>query len=201
MHVKICTHLYELIAELRAAGLPQRANEVEETLKAALFTDELLKKEAILLRQIVKAETLPPSLKRKIRRIQIEAWGILNRIWGIEALEAVHFDSHLFAPETAALPEVDYARAHRWVGDDHSNEDFCFVKCRSCGKFALMDNEIETIYLSADNPGDAYLYGLAGSVKCPDCGAFDSFEDTSEVDAENIRKSEWAGFLRRTENV
>ena len=27
-------------------------------------------------------------------------------------------------------PEVDYTRAHKWVGDDHCDEDFCFVKCR-----------------------------------------------------------------------
>ena len=40
--VKIYTHLQELIADLRAAGLSQRANEVEETLKAGSFAAELL---------------------------------------------------------------------------------------------------------------------------------------------------------------
>ena len=45
--VKIYTHLQELIADLRAAGLSQRANEVEETLKASSFAAEL---EDILIR-------------------------------------------------------------------------------------------------------------------------------------------------------
>ena len=59
-----------------------------------------------------------------------------------------------------------------------------------------MDEEIETIYLSADNPGTAHLYGIAASVKCPNCGASDSFENTSENDVQAIRESEWAEFLR-----
>ena len=59
--VKIYTHLQELIADLRAAGLSQRANEVEETLKAGSFAAELLEAETILLRNIVKEETLSYS--------------------------------------------------------------------------------------------------------------------------------------------
>ena len=194
--VKIYTHLQELIADLRAAGLSQRANEVEETLKAGSFAAELLEAEAILLRNILKEETLPPSLKRKIRRIQIESWGILSRILHIDASEVVSPVRFSPVPKSIVHPEVDYIRAHKWVGDDHCDEDFCFVKCRICGKFALMDEEIETIYLSADNPGNAHLYGIAASVKCPNCGASDSFENTSENDAQAILESEWAEFLR-----
>ena len=194
--VKIYTHLQELIADLRAAGLSQRANEVEETLKAGSFATELLEAEAILLRNILKEETLSPSLKRKIRRIQIESWGILSRILHIDASEVVSPVRFSPVPKSIVHPEVDYTRAHKWVGDDHCDEDFCFVKCRICGKFALMDEEIETIYLSADNPGNAHLYGIAASVKCPNCGASDSFENTSENDAQAILESEWAEFLR-----
>lgn len=194
--VKIYTHLQELIAELHAAGLSQRANEVEETLKAGSFAAELLEAEAILLRNILKEETLSPSLKRKIRRIQIESWGILSRILHIDASEVVSSVRCSPAQKSIVHPEVDYTRAHKWVGDDHCDEDFCFVKCRICGKFALMDEEIETIYLSADNPGNAHLYGIAASVKCPNCGASDSFENTSENDVQAIRESEWAEFLR-----
>ena len=194
--VKIYTHLQELIADLRAAGLSQRANEVEETLKAGSFAAELLEAEAILLRNILKEETLSPSLKRKIRRIQIESWGILSRILHIDASEVVSSVRCSPAPKSIVHPELDYTRAHKWVGDDHCDEDFCFVKCRICGKFALMDEEIETIYLSADNPGNAHLYGIAASVKCPNCGASDSFENTSENDVQAIRESEWAEFLR-----
>ena len=133
--VKIYTHLQELIADLRAAGLSQRANEVEETLKAGSFATELLEAEAILLRNILKEETLSPSLKRKIRRIQIESWGILSRILHIDASEVVSSVRCSPAPKSIVHPEVDYTRAHKWVGDDHCDEDFCFVKCRICGKF------------------------------------------------------------------
>jgi len=194
--VKIYTHLQELIADLRAAGLSQRANEVEKTLIAGSFADELLEEEAILLRNIVKEETLSPSLKRKIRRIQIESWGILSRILRIDASEVVSPVQFFPAPKSIVHPKVDYTRAHKWVSDDHCDEDFCFVKCRICGKFALIDEEIDTIYLSADNPGNAHLYGIANSIKCPSCSSSDSFEDTSEDDAQAIRKSEWAEFLR-----
>ena len=194
--VKIYTHLQELIADLHAAGLSQQANEVEKTLKAGPFADELLEAEAILLRNIVKEETLSPSLKRKIRRIQIESWGILSRILRIDASEIVSPVQFSLAPSPIVHPEVDYTRAHKWVGGDHCDEDFCFVKCRICGKFALMDEEIDTIYLNADNPCNTHLYGIADSIKCPNCGASDSFENTSEDDAQAIRKSEWVEFLR-----
>ena len=194
--VKIYTHLQELIADLHAAGMSQRANEVEKTLIAGSFADELLEAEAILLRNIVKEETLSPSLKRKIRRIQIELWGILSRILCIDASEVVSPCSIFPAPKSIVHLEVNDTRAHKWVGDDHCDEDFCFVKCRICGKFALMDEEIDTIYLNADNPCNAHLYGIAASVKCPNCGSSDSFEDTSENDAQAIRESEWAEFLR-----
>lgn len=63
--VKIYTHLQELIADLRAAGLSQRANEVEETLKAGSFAAELLEAEAILLRIFSKRKRCRHLLKEK----------------------------------------------------------------------------------------------------------------------------------------
>jgi len=97
-----------------------------------------------------------------------------------------------------ARPTVDYERAHKWIGQFHSNEAFCFVKCRTCGHFALMDDEIHTFYRNADDPGDARLYGIDGSVKCPNCGAYDSFGDTTEDDAEASARANGRNSCRTT---
>lgn len=194
--VKVYTHLYELSADLRAIGLSQWAKEIDDTLGAGMFTDEIIGEEAILLARILKEETLPKSLNWKIHRIRFEIGGIWNRTFAIAASEFVPAALAPSRQQAVAKPEVDYERAHKWVGGCHSDEDFKFVKCQTCGKFALMDDEIDTIYRSADDPRDACLYAITDPVKCPSCGASDSFEDTTGDDAEALLKSEWAEFLR-----
>lgn len=70
-----------------------------------------------------------------------------------------------FVPESA----IDYGEVFRRGGQNLGDEDFALFKCPSCGRIYLIDYEVDTIYLEADDlskRSDAPL----GQLRCVECG-------------------------------
>ena len=77
--------------------------------------------------------------------------------------------------------------------------DFCIMKCNTCGLFALYDDECSFIHLDPENLAQGTLYGLniSEEIKCPSCGAKDSFDEAPDEDYKQVLESPWAFAIKK----
>jgi hypothetical protein len=76
-------------------------------------------------------------------------------------------------------------------GADIDNGEFVFLKCSSCGTYALFDRETELLYTK---PGDLTVSQLLLTrvSRCAACSHEGTFQDAPNSDFDVIMKSEWA---------
>jgi rubredoxin len=67
-------------------------------------------------------------------------------------------------PETA----IDYDEVFRRGGRNLGDEDFALFKCPSCGRVYLIDYEVATIYLDAEDLSKR-ADADPGSIRCTEC--------------------------------
>jgi phage FluMu protein Com len=80
-------------------------------------------------------------------------------------------------------------------GGSRDNTEYHIVKCAKCNRYALYEAEVSFIYFNPERLSEGILYGLNVSeeVKCPACGAVDSFNEAGESDYKQVQASDW-GF-------
>ncbi len=71
------------------------------------------------------------------------------------------------------------------------NDDFCFYKCDTCGCLALVNEEVEQIYVNSADMSCPVFYFDDVDVVCPACKSVNSFSSTTALDRDAILKSSW----------
>ncbi len=84
--VKFYSHLRELAEALRETDLPQYAERINNAFYGSTG-GEILDAQHWALRLLLKEEKLPKQLKRQIRKILFEIWGIRHRFFFIAMSE------------------------------------------------------------------------------------------------------------------
>ena len=72
------------------------------------------------------------------------------------------------------------------------NNDLQMYKCNSCSAYALLNDENLSFYLDPTDLKKVVLFATDVEIRCPRCGALDSFHEAEDDDRDGIEKSPWA---------